>query len=52
MKVAVVFDNQHRPETTGFYCRRALSQLADTEHLLPHELSLVPDGVFDLFVGQ
>lgn len=50
MKVAIVFDNQHRPETTGFYCRRALAKLVDVEHLLPHELALIPDGLFDLFV--
>ncbi len=50
MKVAVVFDNQHRPETTGFYCRRALAKRVDVEHLLPHELPLIPPGLFDLFV--
>ena len=50
MKVGVVFDNQHRPETTGFYCRRALARLVDVEHLLPHELSLIPPDLFDLFV--
>ena len=50
MKVAVIFDNQHRPETTGFYVRRSLARLVDVEHLLPHELSLIQPGLFDLFV--
>ncbi|MEX1028259.1 MAG: glycosyltransferase [Candidatus Paceibacterota bacterium] len=50
MKVAIVFDNQTRSETTGFYCRRALSRLADVEHLLPSELSEVPESLFNLFV--
>ena len=50
MKVALIFDNQPRPETTGFYCRRALGKLADVEHLLPDELDHVPANLFDLFV--
>lgn len=50
MKVAFVFDNRPRPETTGFYCVRAMSALADVEHLLPEELHTVPPGLFDLFV--
>ncbi|HUP78934.1 MAG TPA: glycosyltransferase [Pirellula sp.] len=50
MKVAIIFDNERRPDTTGLYCRRALGQLCDVEHLLPAELEHVPDGMFDLFV--
>ncbi len=50
MKVAVIFDNQIRSETTGFYCRRALSRLVDVEQLLPEELNRIPAGLFDLFV--
>lgn len=50
MKVGIVFDNQQRPETTGYYCRRALGPLVDLEHLLPHELDLIDPSIFDLFV--
>ena len=50
MQVAVIFDNELRAETTGLYCRRALSKLASVEHLLPHELSLVSPELFDLYV--
>ena len=55
-RMAVVFDNTHRPETTGFYCRRALAELvragklAEVEHFLPAELPGVDAGRFDLFV--
>ena len=50
MKVGLVFDYQQRPETTGYYCRRALGPLVDLEHLLPHELDLIDPSIFDLFV--
>ncbi len=50
MKIGIVFDNRLRSETTGFYCRRALSKMADVEHLLPEELATIPANVFDLFL--
>lgn len=50
MKVALVFDNQVRPETTGYYCRRALARLTDVEHVLPHELPSIDASIFDLFL--
>ncbi len=50
MKVAIVFDNRPRPETTGYYCRRALGKLVDVEHLLPEELTLIDPSIFDLFL--
>ncbi len=34
-RLALVFDNTQRPETTGLYCRRALGSLISVEHLLP-----------------
>ena len=56
-RIAIVFDNRPRRETTGVYCRRALGQLmsqgagvTDLEHLLPDELAEIPAGRFDLFV--
>jgi len=50
MKVGIVFDNRQRPETTGYYCRRALGPLVDLEHLLPEELELIDPSIFDLFL--
>lgn len=49
-RVAIIFDNQARPETTGVYCRRALEQLAEVEHFLPADLSKIPRQGFDLYL--
>lgn len=49
-KVAIIFDNQSRPETTGVYCRRALGQIAEVEHFLPGEISRIPRHGFDLYL--
>ncbi|QDT76779.1 SPBc2 prophage-derived glycosyltransferase SunS [Gimesia maris] len=55
-RVAVIFDNTLRPETTGTYCRRALGELvqagkiATVEHFLPTELAHVSQDQFDLFL--
>jgi O-antigen biosynthesis protein len=49
-RVAVIFDNQVRPDTTGIYCRRALGQLVEVEHFLPIELARVPREGFDLYL--
>ena len=50
VRVAVVFDNTVRPETTGLYCRRALGEFVDVEHLLPTDLGRVEPGRYDAFV--
>ncbi|MGE0605923.1 MAG: glycosyltransferase [Pirellulales bacterium] len=50
-RVAIVFENQSRPETTGFYCRRALGELTDVEHFLPNELASLAAKDFDLFLN-
>lgn len=49
-RVAIIFDNQTRPETTGFYCRRALAKLTNVEHFLPGELATLSDKEFDLYL--
>ncbi len=44
-RIALLFDNTQRPETTGVYCRRALGQLVqigritEVEHFLPEDLT-------------
>jgi len=50
-RVAVIFDNEARPETTGVYCRRALGRLVEVEHFLPSDLSRLSPGEFDLYLN-
>jgi GT2 family glycosyltransferase/tetratricopeptide (TPR) repeat protein len=50
-RVAVIFDNHVRPDTTGVYCRRALGKLVDVEHFLPAELSRIPREGFDVYLN-
>ena len=50
-RIAVIFDNKVRPETTGFYCRRALGKLAEVEHFLPEEIPEIPAEQFELFLN-
>ena len=49
-RIAIVFDNSLRPETTGLYCRRALEQFVATEHILPKDLDRTTWSDFDLVV--
>jgi len=55
-RIAIIFDNRARPETTGLYCRRALGemvhagQLIEVEHFLPDESPHIPANRFDLFL--
>ena len=50
-RVAIIFDDRTRPETTGVYCRRALENLVDVEHFLPSQLPEVPRNGFDAYVN-
>ena len=50
-RVAVIFDNDARPETTGFYCRRALGSILEVEHFTPSELQSIDSSAFDLFLN-
>ena len=49
-RVAVIFDDQLRPETTGVYCRRALRELVEVHHFHPAELADIPRTGFDLYL--
>ena len=49
-RVAAIFDNVARPETTGVYCRRALGHLVEIEHFLPSEMARIPKSGFDLYL--
>jgi FkbM family methyltransferase len=50
-RVALIYDDQARPDTTGVYCRRALGKLAEVEHFLPADLDQVPRRGFDLYLN-
>ncbi len=50
-RVAIIFDNTVRPDTTGGYCLRALRNLVEVQHFLPSELEIVPRTGFDLYLN-
>src|SRR5271155_4187391 len=50
-RVALIFDSVQRPETTGFYRRRALERLVEVEHFQPTELDRIPRTGFDLYLN-
>jgi spore maturation protein CgeB/SAM-dependent methyltransferase len=50
-RVALIFDNESRPETTGTYCLRALQGLVEVEHFRPAEIGRIPRNSFDLYLN-
>ncbi len=50
-RVALIYDDRPRPETTGGYCLRALRELVQVEHVLPDQLDKLPRQSFDLYVN-
>jgi hypothetical protein len=50
-RVAVIYDDRERPETTGVYCRRALESLVEVVHFRPDALATIPDHGFDLYLN-
>ena len=49
-RIALIYDDQPRPETTGVYCLRALRQLGEVEHFLPQQADRIPRQGFDLYL--
>jgi FkbM family methyltransferase len=49
-KIAIIFDDKIRPDTTGVYCQRALSELVEVHHFRPFELGQIPSHGFDLYL--
>jgi|GEM_PF-2880738 len=49
-RVALIFDNVVRPDTTGIYCLRALRSIAQVTHVQPSELAALNRGDFDLYL--
>ncbi|MDB5343899.1 MAG: glycosyl transferase family 2 [Schlesneria sp.] len=50
-RIALIFDDILRPETTGGYCLRALRQLHDVQHYRPQQLPEIPKHGFDLYLN-
>lgn len=50
-RVALIYDDRPRPETTGFYCRRALQSLVEVAHFRPDELATLPRQGFELYLN-
>lgn len=50
-RVALIYDDTTRPETTGTYCLRALGELAEVEHFRAADLDRIPRTGFDLYLN-
>ena len=50
-RVALIYDDRARSETTGVYCLRALRRLVEVEYFQPDELERIPREGFDLFLN-
>ena len=50
-RIALIYDDKDRPETTGVYCRRALKPLVDVVHFRADELVSIPRSGFDLYLN-
>jgi predicted SAM-dependent methyltransferase len=51
LKIAIVFDNQNRLDTTGVYCRRALQGKHEVDHFLPDQMDQIRPDQYDLFIN-
>ena len=51
MKIAIVFDSQNRPDTTGVYCQRALQGKHEVDHFLPDQMDRVRPDQYDVFMN-
>ncbi|MFO0899231.1 MAG: glycosyltransferase [Pirellulales bacterium] len=49
-RIALIYDHRTRPETTGSYCLRALTEMLEVEHFHPDQLDQVPSSGFDLYL--
>jgi len=49
-RVAIIFDQGRRPETTGVYCREALAKLVHAEYFSPSHVGQIPETGFDLYL--
>jgi len=50
-RIALIYDDTLRRDTTGFYCRRALQQLVQVDHCCPSQMDSILAGRYDLFLS-
>lgn len=50
-RVALIYDDTSRPETTGGYCLRALGRFADVKHFRLADVDQLPPRGFDLYLN-
>src|SRR5437867_3677845 len=50
-RVALIFDDRIRPDTTGVYVRRALAELVEVVHFPPEQAQSIPATGFDLYLS-
>jgi GT2 family glycosyltransferase/glycosyltransferase involved in cell wall biosynthesis/SAM-dependent methyltransferase/Flp pilus assembly protein TadD len=50
MRVALVFDDTVRPDTTGVHCRDGLEELCEVQHFRPGHLPSISSHGFDLYL--
>jgi hypothetical protein len=50
-RVALIFDDRPRPDTTGVYVRRALAGLVKVVHFRPDQAELIPGAWFELYLS-
>ena len=51
MKIAIIFDNRRRPDTTGIYCLRALQKNHEVIHYLPEDLGKIRAEQYEAFIN-
>jgi GT2 family glycosyltransferase/2-polyprenyl-3-methyl-5-hydroxy-6-metoxy-1,4-benzoquinol methylase/tetratricopeptide (TPR) repeat protein len=50
-RIALIYDDTLRRDTTGTYCLRALEKLAEAVHFRPDQLAAIPKDDFDLYLN-
>lgn len=50
-RVALIYDREVCPHTTGVYCQRALEELVECRHFSPEQIDQIPPDGFDLFLN-
>ncbi|MEX2118242.1 MAG: glycosyltransferase [Pirellulales bacterium] len=50
LRIALIYDDRTRPETTGSYCRRALQGFSQVQFFHPQNVERIPTSGFDLYL--
>ena len=49
-RIAIIYDDRARPETTGVHCFKALQSLVQVAHVLPDDADRLKPADYDLFI--